>query len=205
MISKASLLISQINSMIEELQTATNPELDLKISQIKAIDKTIKNMEKDHIAIPKELVRVRNKLITDMKQENNPEEVLQFLFDELVKSLKKIKINRNKLSVAPKKKEVRKRILKSVQRVSNNEMKNGLIEILQEAGGSEKRKKIEIKIESKFKHKFSEADLEILDTGMPRWIKTLQMLRTPLIQQGVLKNKSPRGMWELSDKYMKKV
>ena len=94
MIAKASLLISQINSMIEELQTANNPVLDQKISQIKAINKTIKNMEKDNIAIPKELVRVRNKLTSDLKQENNPEEVLLFLFDELSKSLKKLKLTR---------------------------------------------------------------------------------------------------------------
>ena len=205
MIAKASLLISQINSMIEELQTANNPVLDQKISQIKAINKTIKNMEKDNIAIPKELVRVRNKLTSDLKQENNPEEVLLFLFDELSKTLKKIKIDKKKLALPPQKKENRRRIERTAKRISSNEMRKGLIEVLQEAGGSENLKKIQVEIEMKFKHKFSESDTEKLDSGIIRWIKTLQMLRTPLIQQGVLKENSPRGMWELSDKYMKKI
>jgi len=204
MIAKASLLISQINSMIEELQTANNPVIDQKISQIKAINKTIKTMEKDNIAIPKELVRVRNKLTADLKQENNPEEVLLFLSDELAKCLKTIKINKTKLSPASSKIENRARIGRNVKRISRNEMKKELIGVLQEAGGSETLQKIQTKIEMKCKHKFSEADKEKLDTGIPRWIKTLQMLRTPLIQRKILKNNSPRGIWELTDKYLKK-
>ena len=134
MIAKASLLISQINSMIEELQTANNPVLDQKISQIKAINKTIKNMEKDNITIPKELVRVRNKLTSDLKQENNPEEVLLFLFDELSKTLKKIKIDKKKLALPPQKKEIRRRIERTAKRISSNEMRKGLIEVLQGQG-----------------------------------------------------------------------
>lgn len=204
MISKASLLISQINSMIEELQTTTNPELDQKISQIRAINKTLKNMERDHIAIPKELIRVRNKLTADLKQENNPEDVLVFLADELAKSLGKIKTKRRQTSLLPEKLENRQRIGRNVKRVSNTEMKKILIEILQEAGGSENLKQIQMKIEAKNKNRFSEADLEKLEGGVPRWVKTLQMLRTPLIQRKVLKNNSPRGIWELTDKYLKK-
>ena len=204
MISKASLLISQINSMIEELQTTTNPELDQKISQIRVINKTIKTMEKDRIAIPKELIRVRNKLTADLKQENNPEEVLVFLSDELLKSLQKIKVKRSKKSLLPEKLGSRQRIGRNVKRISNVEMKKVLIEVLQEAGGSENLKQIQMKIESKNKHRFSEADLEKLEGGIPRWVKTLQMLRNPLIQRKILKKDSPRGIWELTDKYLKK-
>ena len=204
MIAKASLLVSQINALIEELQKKENPVIDQKISQIKAINKTIKDMEKGNIAIPKDLIRVRNKLTADLKEENNPEEILLFLADELSKSLKKIKINRSKLNRLSQTSAYRERIGKDVKRINSSQMRKELIEVLREAGGNENLKTIQTKLEAKLKSRLSEADLEKLDNGIPRWVKTLQMLRTPLMKKGVLKRNSERGIWELTARYLKK-
>lgn len=87
MIGKAALAIKQINNLIEELQNIKNPDLEVKKTQIHEISKTIQNIERSGIEVPKDLIIVKERLQTELKEFDNPDDVLLLIADELSKSI----------------------------------------------------------------------------------------------------------------------
>jgi len=90
MIGRASRLIKQLNELIEELHKIENPELTKKKSQLAAINKSIQGLEIEGLPIPKDLVKLKEKLDLEKKKFDDPEEMLEFIKDQLKLTFKKI-------------------------------------------------------------------------------------------------------------------
>ena len=205
MIGKAALAIKQINNLIEELQNIKNPVLDAKKTQIKAISKTIQQIERSGVQVPDDLLIIQNKLKFELNELDNPNDVLLFIADELSKSVGKIRDHYNKTSdVIIRKNTYKGRISRDIPTIKRPDLQKAVIETLIEFGGRANANDVLDKLAIKLKTKLTPADLELLDDGYTRWQKNVHWTRYILTEKGVLKSNSPRGIWELSDKYMKK-
>jgi hypothetical protein len=84
-----------------------------------------------------------------------------------------------------------------------------ILESLIEMGGSGKVQKIFEKVFEKVKNKLQEADFENVQSGkVVRWKNQAAWERQRLKQEGLLKENSPAGIWEISEKgreYVKSV
>lgn len=76
--------------LIEELQKIDNPELTKKKSQLSAITNSIQHLEIEGLPVPKDLVKLKEKLDTEKKKLDDPEDMLDFIKDQLKLTIKKI-------------------------------------------------------------------------------------------------------------------
>jgi hypothetical protein len=76
-----------------------------------------------------------------------------------------------------------------------------ILEVLAEMGGSGKVPEILLRLKPRLDGILAEADYAPLpSTGMPRWDNTTRWARNSMIRNGLLKDDSPWGVWEISDK-----
>ena len=74
-----------------------------------------------------------------------------------------------------------------------------ILEILSELGGKAPSIKVEQKVEAKMRNRFRPDDLQPVSSGQIRWRKRLHWCRYYMVRDGLLKNDSPRGIWEITD------
>lgn len=74
-----------------------------------------------------------------------------------------------------------------------------ILESLFELGGKASSKEVERKIEEKMKRYFRPDDLRAVSSGQIRWRKRLHWCRYFMVRDGLLRDDSPRGIWEITD------
>ena len=80
-----------------------------------------------------------------------------------------------------------------------------IIETLNELNGAGKLRTIALMVERKMKDILTEADYMIRPSdGKPVWYNTMNWQRYIMVQEGILKKYSPRGVWELNNEYFKR-
>ncbi|ACI18507.1 winged helix-turn-helix domain-containing protein [Dictyoglomus thermophilum] len=75
-----------------------------------------------------------------------------------------------------------------------------ILESLYELGGRGTIGEVLDRVGEKMKYVLNEYDYEFLQSGNIRWRNRAQWTRLELVHQGLLKNNSPNGVWELSEK-----
>ncbi len=75
-----------------------------------------------------------------------------------------------------------------------------ILDALYEAGGSAKAADVLKRVEATMGSKLNAIDRQTLTTGALRWRNTAQWERNNLVEEGLLKKNSSRGMWELTTK-----
>jgi restriction system protein len=77
-----------------------------------------------------------------------------------------------------------------------------ILQVLSEMGGSGKVADVLERVGKKMKGVLKKADYEPLASGPDylRWRNAAQWARNTMVNEGLLKNDSPRGVWEISDK-----
>ncbi|MCX7718688.1 MAG: winged helix-turn-helix domain-containing protein [Candidatus Sumerlaeaceae bacterium] len=77
-----------------------------------------------------------------------------------------------------------------------------ILEILDQMGGRGKMAEVLERVEEVMRPVLREVDYAPLasDPDHPRWRNTAQWARNSMVQEGLLKDDSPRGVWEISDK-----
>ena len=74
-----------------------------------------------------------------------------------------------------------------------------ILEALYNCGGAASGRDVLEIVERKTEHLFGDVDYEFVNGKIPRWRKGAQWTRQQLVKEGLLKNNSPRGIWELTD------
>ncbi len=74
-----------------------------------------------------------------------------------------------------------------------------ILEILTEAGGKAASAEVKIQLEKRIGHTFTERDLEFCNDGRKTvWWDTAQWERVHMVNEGLLRKGSPRGVWEVA-------
>jgi restriction system protein len=76
-----------------------------------------------------------------------------------------------------------------------------ILKALRDSGGAGRVNDILEKVEHSMKGTLKKVDYLPLasDTEMPRWRNTAQWARNSMVKEGLLKQDSPRGIWEITD------
>jgi FtsZ-binding cell division protein ZapB len=123
-------------------------------------------------------------------------------FREKVKQLQnEWQSNFSSLSVKPTKKRKIKSKLKKGLRTPEDDFRIPILEALVELGGSASVSEVLELVEKKMKNKLNEYDYQILPSNNTlRWKNAAQWCRNTLMQEGLLKSDSPKGIWEITEK-----
>lgn len=76
-----------------------------------------------------------------------------------------------------------------------------ILQALVEMEGAGTMADVLVKVHSKIQGRLKDVDYQPLasEPDMPRWRNTAQWARAGMVKEGLLKNDSPRGIWEISD------
>ena len=85
-------------------------------------------------------------------------------------------------------------------KLPQKEFRMPLLETLRDLGGKSAVKTIRERLEPKIAPRLAEADYAPVSTGEPRWWNAACWERHDLVRDGLLKNDSERGVWELSER-----
>jgi hypothetical protein len=88
------------------------------------------------------------------------------------------------------------------QRTPESQFYLPILQALAEMGGSGKMAEVLERVGKAMKETLRDVDLQPLGSSpyMPRWRNTTQWARNTMVQEGLLKADSPRGVWEITDK-----
>jgi Mrr N-terminal domain len=73
-----------------------------------------------------------------------------------------------------------------------------LLSALNSRGGSAPASEVIEDVGVALADRLTEADQEVLDSGLTRWKNRVQFVRLKLVQAGHMKKDSPRGVWEIT-------
>ena len=127
--------------------------------------------------------------------EDTPEDVIRLALDALDSSRGKART-----SAVPTVGKKRPEAAPTTQgsKLPQKEFRGPLLEVLIESGGRSLVRNIRARLESKVSSRLSAADYEKVSTGEPRWWNAVCWERSVLVKEGILRDDSPRGEWELS-------
>jgi restriction system protein len=74
-----------------------------------------------------------------------------------------------------------------------------VLQALDVAGGSASARSVLTSVAKLLEQDLTELDKELLGSGGIRWESRVQFVRLRLIDRGLMKRHSPRGVWEISD------
>lgn len=85
-------------------------------------------------------------------------------------------------------------------KLPQKEFRTPLLETLRELGGKASVLRVREVMERKMAPRLSEADYKAVSSGDPRWWNAICWERMRLVNEGLLRKDSARGIWELTDK-----
>ena len=83
--------------------------------------------------------------------------------------------------------------------VSAKAFRDPLLEVIYERGGSASGREVYPALRERVKRYMTPGDFDRVSAGDDRWKSTVKSAREVLVQQGYLRDDSPRGVWALSD------
>lgn len=87
----------------------------------------------------------------------------------------------------------------------DKEFRRPLLEALYQMGGKARRQALRPVLEKRIASRLQPGDYELVSTGDPRWWSAASWTRNKLKDEGFLRDDSPRGLWELSEKGFRQV
>ena len=94
---------------------------------------------------------------------------------------------------------------KSHNKLPEKEFRRPLLEVLYEMGGKARVNDLRPVMESRIAPQLRPADYEPVSTGDPRWWNATCWARNGLKKDGHVRDDSPRGFWELTEKGMRQA
>jgi hypothetical protein len=85
-------------------------------------------------------------------------------------------------------------------KVPQKELRQPLLDTLNDLGGSAHVHEIRSALEKKIEHRLGNGDYEKVSTGEARWWNAACWERANMVRDGLIAESSERGIWELTDK-----
>lgn len=196
MINEIDNLLSPIRNLIENMKTETPiEELDLKLKQLKAINNTIQQLESKNVPVPSDFRGMKITLLSEVDRLERSSIVLAELRRRLLDIIKDIDSTIPKTS-KPRERERERAIIQN--QTPQSFYKPLIVDCLKNKGGSAHVSEVIEWIKQFMQGKFLSGDFEQRSGGNIVWEHNVHWARQHLVNDGVLKNDSPRGYRQLS-------
>ena len=171
--------------------------LDEQEKQLDEIARAIDKLEKAGISVPDELRRLKTGLVAELAIHDETNNKLEKLADGLEEVLCDL---HSRIGMANKtcgqKIPVKKRSKKP--KTTNEVLRKEIIKALNTLGGSGRVRQALAEMGKQLNGKLLPRDMETVSTGDLVWKNNACWERNRMVNEGILKNDSPRGIWELS-------
>lgn len=197
-----SLLTDLLLEVIERLDEQHNEsEAKMIETQLKEVAKAIGNLEKVGVVIPDALRAEKTRLAVAQQRQAQSLQALQLLNDEPSEITQDL---RNRLgqnnNQATEKKPRSKR--SKMPKTDKSTLRQLIIEALESFGGSAHKNDVLHYMEQKLQSKLLPGDLERRESTKDLvWQNNACWERFRMVEDGILKTNSPRGIWELNKDY----
>jgi hypothetical protein len=196
-ITSPESLIKLCHKVVKALdEKRCNTELDGKYKQLKEISHSIEKLEKQGVTVPEQLRSLKSVLITELAVRDETDRVFEDLangFNDIIKDI------RTRLNKPHDKKGVKASVKRSrLPKTGRAILRTEIIYALKTLGGKGSPQQVEEVIEERLKEKLLPRDLERNQSGYIVWKNNTEWERLKMVHEGILRNDSPRGIWELN-------
>jgi len=182
-------IISEANQKAADDTTLMN-----KKEQLRTIKRSIAQLERKGVPVPKEIQELQSSLFRDVEKLKSPIDGIVDVYNlalNIAIELAKLCGRNPRRDLYQKAKE------KKAKSIGEDILSKSLIRVLEEMGGSSHEKEIIGHLERVLQSKFTMTDLECPLGKTPRWITKLRRVRRNLVQKDVLTQDSMRRVWTL--------
>jgi hypothetical protein len=197
---RAEVLTRELREIATQmLSVAPSPESTEKAKQLREVCRSIERLESSRVSVPAELRNLKTTLVAELGQEEELGEALESLRGELESMSAEIQ------KIFPAKdqdtKPRRRRPRSNVPRTDKQVLREFLVKALKAHGGRASIHDTLKWMREHLQNRFLPGDLETRTSGEVVWENNTCWERYNLVQEGVLKSDSPRGVWELNGEH----
>lgn len=195
------LLVELITEVVDRFGNGQDEsETTVMETQLREVAKAIDNLDKVGVTIPDALRAEKTRLAAALGKQAEAMQALSLLTDELDDIVKNLKSRLGSEEQTTEKKPRKKR--SRLPKTDNATLRQIMIEALQHLGGSSQKNEVLKYMEQKLQDKFLPGDLEWRDSCKSAvWQNNACWERYQMVEDGILKIGSPRGIWELSEEH----
>ena len=196
LIERADPLVQELRHLVAGLsQFHESPDEQEKADQLKEISRTIDRLASMKVAVPDELRNLKTDLVAELSVGDEVRETFANLRHGLGEVLDAIHQRIGKPTTGDKPRRKRSRLPRTDKQV----LRDHMLKALKARGGRASIHDVLDWMEEHLKDKLLPGDLERRTTGELVWQNNTCWERFTLVQEGILKSHSPRGIWELTD------
>ena len=203
LIQNPDALLALVQQAVQHL-IRQRPDTAEQEAQLRAVAKAIEQLEKQRVPVPDSLRHTKMDLVAKIGQQNQFDQQLRMLGDGLAEMLEIIEGATGKphLEGKPQKESTpRQRRPRSDQPVTPmSVLRDYILQSLNELGGSAQCNEVLDRISVMLEARFLPGDLEPHGNSGPTWRNRAQWERLKMVKEGILRNNSQHGYWELAEK-----
>ena len=177
---------AQLSTVLETARDlAERPEASAKREQFRALSRVVMDLQRKSVPVPEDVRRLVSDLSAELEATDDAEEALAFAADALEQMVRR----------------------SSRRRISNGElpttsipvMRNLIADVLREHDGTGNRRDVLGWIAARMEGRFLAGDLQETPSGSVYWHHTASNARQMMVREGVMREGSARGVWELDE------
>ncbi len=198
-----SLLLEALRDLIEYLDSDAEevPVAEQEV-QLRAIAKAVEQLEKAGVTVPEPLRAEKTRIVAAIAVHREAQQALAQLADELSEIVTDLRqrIGQAETKTADAKPHARRpKLPKTAKQV----LREQIVLALKQLGGKAKVSDVIEEMTRQLDGKLQPGDLVLRGgaTKEPAWQNNTQWERYQMVQDGLLRGDSPRGVWELSEDY----
>jgi hypothetical protein len=196
LIERAEPLVQELRHLVAGLaQFHESPDAQEKAGQLKEISRTVTRLESMKVPVPNELRNLKTDLVAELGIDEHVRETLTGLRDGLAEVLDAIQHRTGKPGTSDKPRRKRSQLPRTDKQI----LRGCLLKALKAKGGKASIHEVLDWMEEHLKDRLQPGDLETHPSGAVVWQRNTHWERFSLVQEGILKSHSPRGIWELDD------
>ena len=202
--SKPDVLLDIIEEILKRYYEINN---NLNIAESKKqlieISKTIDRLENTGISVPDELRNLKSSLLAVSNDSNQTQAKYETLIRGLNDLCNKYK---QKGNLKPKRRKLTSDDSSPIRRgrlTPKNTLIKAIVQVMEQMGNSGHMREIHNRLEDVLANVLNSEDYKKDSSGLVTWHHQVDWARLYMVKKGILKNDSPRGIWELSENYQK--
>lgn len=191
-----ALLVDLCRKVARQLGGGGNAAME---AQLRAIARSVADLERQGVPVPDVLRAEKTRLAAALEVTPDNRDTLELLAEGLEAVAKEIKslVWRNRPAAV----ERTRRSAVSYQKTSRETLRRVILEVLGANGGHATPTDMFAAIEERMQGQFLPGDLEIKQRkdgwSCPAWQENIYRERKSMVDDGLLRRDSPRGVWEL--------
>lgn len=171
--------------------------------QLIEISRTIDRLESTGITVPDELRNLKSLLLAASNDSNQDQTIYEMIINGLNDLCSKYKLNGHPKPKGRKRRNDNDSPVRHGRLTPRNTLIRAIVQVMEQMGNSGSNKEIHQKLELVLADVLTPEDYDLDSSGRITWYHQVDWARMYMVKIGMMRNDSPRGVWELSKNYQK--